>query len=111
MTGIRAWNPPNQRPTTAMFFILSFSMESPLQMETANASMDRPTASVNNVNKSIVFSCSYVLCCAFHCIAHYTIRSRFCKNVFIMFFSREKAFFSIYQYGFSAYNGENGEIL
>ena len=51
--GINAWNPPNHALTITACLTVSFFIASPLQIDTAKASIDSPTAKRNNVNKSI----------------------------------------------------------
>ena len=49
--------PPNQRPVMSMCLFSSFSTDKPLQMEIANASIERPIARINNSANSI-FPCN-----------------------------------------------------
>ena len=55
--GIAICEPPNQRPVMTMCFFSSFSTDKPLQMEIANASIERPIARINNSANSI-FPCN-----------------------------------------------------
>ena len=50
--GINAWNPPKNNPITSACFLLTFRIPSPLQIDTANASMDSPTPIRNNSIKN-----------------------------------------------------------
>ena len=52
--GMAAWNPPKYRPTINAPFQFILGMASPLQTETANASMDSPTAMINSSANDIV---------------------------------------------------------
>ena len=51
--GIAICEPPNQRPVMTMCFFSSFSTDKPLQMEIANASIERPIARTSNSAKFI----------------------------------------------------------
>ena len=51
--GISAWKPPNQTPQMAPSFRVAFLTARPLQMDTAKASILRPTANKNNSKKPI----------------------------------------------------------
>ena len=42
--GMSPWKPPNQMPQSRHSLIVIFLVSSPLQMDTANASIERPTA-------------------------------------------------------------------
>ena len=44
MSGIRPWNPPKNNASTTATFKSTFFMPRPLQMDTANASIESPTA-------------------------------------------------------------------
>jgi len=46
--GIAAWNPPKYKPAVTECFQLVLVTERPLQIETAKASIARPTAITNN---------------------------------------------------------------
>ena len=52
--GMAAWKPPKYRPTINAPFQFILGMASPLQTETANASMDSPTAMINSSANDIV---------------------------------------------------------
>ena len=53
--GISAWNPPNHTPAITICFTFMSLRESPLHMDTANASIDKPTASINSSTMLINF--------------------------------------------------------
>ena len=53
--GMAAWKPPNQIPQTAPSLKPAFFMDKPLQIDTAKASMLRPSASSNSSATSINF--------------------------------------------------------
>ena len=56
--GINAWNPPNHAPAIHICFALILPRERPLQTDTANASIDRPIASIKS---SKIFMCFLLL--------------------------------------------------
>ena len=53
--GISAWKPPNHRPTMPAFPISMRFTARPLHIDTAKASMDRPTARMSISNTLISF--------------------------------------------------------
>ena len=63
MTGIAICEPPNQRPVMTMCLFSSFSTDNPLQMDIANASIERPIASTISSAKFIVFLQPFCLIC------------------------------------------------
>ena len=55
ITGMPAWKPPKNRPSTTATLRLIFFMPRPLQMETAKASIERPMASNTSSTSPIVW--------------------------------------------------------
>ena len=53
MSGMSAWNPPKTRASTTAILRLTSFMPRPLQMDTANASMERPTAMSSSSTRPI----------------------------------------------------------
>ena len=53
ITGINAWNPPNHRAVAAECLGFSVRTERPLQIDTAKASIDTPTAIMNSSDRCI----------------------------------------------------------
>ena len=53
--GMSPWNPPNHSPTRTILPKVTRSMASPLQIETASASMDSPTAKSISSKNPILF--------------------------------------------------------
>ena len=60
--GIRAWKPPNHSPAVSICFQLVRPAERPLQMETAKASIERPTAMINSSHRLIFQTSSSFWC-------------------------------------------------
>ena len=54
--GIRNWKPPNQTPQISAWDRLTLRTDSPLQMETAKASIERLMAIRIRSNKVMIFS-------------------------------------------------------
>jgi hypothetical protein len=53
--GINAWNDPNHTPTTIICFNCTFSVDNPLHIATAKASIASATA-ISIISKILIFS-------------------------------------------------------
>ena len=68
MIGMSPWNPPNHNPIISIDLKLGVFMANPLQIDTAKASIAKPTAmrmidsrsmnkAIDTVHKTIIYAC------------------------------------------------------